>query len=149
MWWWHTHIFEKGFSAVIYCLQLNPVNSFFSLHIILLNTIIMNGRDANWTSSSYISTGEDLLSTFLIPASVLSRSSPAHFLLLFVLQSSQTSILCSHSKIVSFIISHWMKSCKDGSIEMASEDPNSLSMHIYFSFYTIHFLSRFLNHHIL
>jgi hypothetical protein len=52
---------EKGFSEVIYC-QLNPVHSFFSLHIILLNTIIMNGRDVNWTSSSYISTREDLLS---------------------------------------------------------------------------------------
>jgi hypothetical protein len=53
---------EKGFSAVIYYMQLNPVRSFFSLVIILLNTIIMNGRYVNWTSSSYISTGEDLLS---------------------------------------------------------------------------------------
>jgi hypothetical protein len=29
---------EKGFSAVIYPLQLNPVYSFFSLYLILLNT---------------------------------------------------------------------------------------------------------------
>jgi hypothetical protein len=53
---------EKGFSAVLYSLQLNPVHSFFSLHLILLNKIIINGGDINWTSSSYILTREDLLS---------------------------------------------------------------------------------------
>jgi hypothetical protein len=59
-----TMFYEKGFSAVLYSLQLNPVHSFFSLYLILLNKIIMNGGDVNWTSSSYISTGEDLLSCF-------------------------------------------------------------------------------------
>jgi hypothetical protein len=57
----HIGTYEKGFSAVLYSLQLNPVHSFFSLYLILLNKIIMNGGDVNWTSSSYISTGGDLL----------------------------------------------------------------------------------------
>jgi hypothetical protein len=37
---------------------------FFTLYIILLYIIIINGVDINWTSSSYISTGEDMLSLF-------------------------------------------------------------------------------------
>jgi hypothetical protein len=58
-------IIQKGFFAVLYSLQLNLVHSFFSLHLILLNKIVINDGDINWTSSSYISTGEDLLSVVL------------------------------------------------------------------------------------